>query len=416
MITRVYTKCPGCETPTILRIGVGVTPGERQPFAVRCPSCESMIRGQLITTVEAEVSVRLDEASFVSETAFEDWQVITTHPDFPSVDHPEISPFIYGNFVLGDAYPAYLEAVGQLNAIAEHDWPKLERAYQFYLAENWARFDTAMSRLLEEKWPAEPSTLMRHDVIHRLVSVVLLPLDPGSAYPELKENIWRRAQPAQALMEFLRQSSVEKEILSLQKRMFGQIDHMVSIRRTWIPAVLFLWANRLGRPVPEDWRLPGEDFVALRDVYRQNFELSCQALYMLVAIQNVADGRPATIISRANDAGAWVPNSFPGNSPPRTLAQFKKLTAEAKISFLDRLADVEEAWHEAFDRRIRNAIAHADVDVVTSSSEIVTGKGDVVSYMEFVESVVKQLQLLMLWLDLAKLLRIYGLAREEMQT
>jgi len=63
---------------------------------------------------------------------------------------------------------------------------------------------------------------------------------------------------------------------------------------------------------------------------------------------------------------------------------------------------------DAFDRNIRNAIAHADVDEVVATGDIIVGNGETVSYMSFVESVVEQLLLLLLWLNLAKLYRVYG--------
>ena len=103
------------------------------------------------------------------------------------------------------------------------------------------------------------------------------------------------------------------------------------------------------------------------------------------------------------------PSKLPPNLRPRTLAQFKKLTAEAKEAFLDRFPVTEGYWLDAFDRSIRNAIAHADADEVVTAGEITTGKGTTLSYMKFVEAVAKQLQLILLWLNLTKLFRVYEL-------
>ncbi|MEX5710564.1 hypothetical protein AB1484_20195 [Parafrankia sp. FMc6] len=353
--------------------------------------------------------MHLDEAQIVSWEEFKDWQVVTSHPAFPAAPESVTSPFIDALGVIGGAYPAYFEAMKVFHGIVDNDWPKLERAFQFYLAENWPRFDMAISQILEEERPIDASVLMRYDLVHRLLAVTLLPLDPCSPYPELKEVIWQRAQPSPELIGYVRQPVVKKELISLQKRLFEQINHLILIRQAWTPALPLLWANRLGRPVPGDWRLPGEDFVVLRDAYRQNFELSCQALTMLVAIQNVVEGRSAATIRSDNEAAPWIPTDFSGKSAPRTLSQFRKLTAESKIAFLDRFPEVAAAWHESFDRNIRNAIAHADADIVVRSSEIATGKGMIIPYIKFVEAVIKQIQLLLLWLDLAKLFRVYSL-------
>ena len=161
----------------------------------------------------------------------------------------------------------------------------------------------------------------------------------------------------------------------------------------WTPGLPFLWANRLGCGVPDDWRLPGDDFAILRGAYQQNFELSCQALPMLVATENAADGRKAETIRPDNEALSWIPSKFPEKAKkPRTLAQFERLNAEAKETFLDKFPITETGWSDAFERGIRNAIAHADTDEVVASGEITTGKGITISYLSFVESLVKQLQ------------------------
>ena len=137
----------------------------------------------------------------------------------------------------------------------------------------------------------------------------------------------------------------------------------------WTPALPSLWVDRLGYKIPDEWRLPGDDFAILRGAYQQNFELSCQALSMLVATQNAADGRSATVIRLDTESSPWIPSKLPPNLRPRTLAQFKKLTAEAKEAFLDRFPVTEGYWLDAFDRSIRNAIAHADADEVVTAGK-----------------------------------------------
>ena len=200
----------------MLRIGVGVAPGEKQPFSVRCPQCESAIRGQLITTEDADVSAQLEEGELLPGSASEDWQVITTHPAFPFVPNTETSPFLDITMVLGDASMPYFQAVGEFEGMAQ-DWSKLERAYQFYLAENWSRFDAAMSRLLEENWPEAPDMLVRHDLIHRLLTIMILPLDPSGVYADMQKEIWQRAQPSGELIAYVRQSSVQARFVALSE-------------------------------------------------------------------------------------------------------------------------------------------------------------------------------------------------------
>jgi hypothetical protein len=368
----------------------------------------------LLTTEDAEVSVQLDEAPPLPEDASTDWQVITTHPAFPFVPNTEASPFIDIGNVLGNAALPYLQAIGQFNGLAAKEWSQLERAYQFYLAEDWSRLDNAMARLLEDSWPKQPDMVTRHDLIHRLLTVMIVPLDPMGFYGDAQKEVWQRAEPSQAFTDYIRQPSAQAEFVALQKRLFRQISHLIKIRDMWTPALPYLWLNRLGQSVPDEWRLPGDDFAVLRGAYQQNFELSCQALPMLVVTQNAADGRSATIISADGEASPWIPAGIPNKTkPPRTLAQFTKLNAESKQAFLDRFPATEAMWQDTFDRNVRNAIAHADTDEVIATGQITTGKGMTLTYLSFVESVAKQLELLLLWLNLAKLFRVYGILAKK---
>ncbi|MGV1009499.1 MAG: hypothetical protein ACOYBY_12925 [Dermatophilaceae bacterium] len=64
-------------------------------------------------------------------------------------------------------------------------------------------------------------------------------------------------------------------------------------------------------------------------------------------------------------------------------------------------------WEEVFSRRVRNGIAHANAEFVITSGMVLSGE-DEFSYMDFVRATIAQLQLLMLLIDFAKLLRIYA--------
>jgi hypothetical protein len=135
----------------------------------------------------------------------------------------------------------------------------------------------------------------------------------------------------------------------------------VNIRHMWMPVLAYLWLERRGRNVPDGWRLSGDDFAILRGVYQHNFELSCQALPMLIVTQNAADGRPATLLRVDSMPSLWRPAKLSAKAKsPRTLAELSKARAEIKEAFLDRFPITEASWFEEFDRRVRNAIAHAD--------------------------------------------------------
>jgi hypothetical protein len=141
----------------MLRISVAVQPGDQQPFSVRCKRCSSSIRGRLITAEPGLAHAELSEAPLLSEDAAKDWQRITIHPSFPFTTDTEFSPFLDIANVLGDMAPAYFQFTGEFNGLVLGDWPRLERAFEFYFTEDWDRFDRTMAQILEDQWPEAPT-------------------------------------------------------------------------------------------------------------------------------------------------------------------------------------------------------------------------------------------------------------------
>ncbi|TCO47862.1 hypothetical protein EV646_105420 [Kribbella antiqua] len=342
----------------------------------------------------------------------ENWlnvQSITTHPDFPTdPSAPLISPFIAAAQAFGGDFPKFGEMLGSFHSFADQKWPVLERAYGFYLKEDWPLFDRAMSELLDGEWPENPSMLQRYDVLHRVIAIGLLPLGPGGEYLAAKQEIWAASPATDGFVGYCA-SMDDAELAGLQRRLFDQIRRMIGERAIWSPALALMYLDIFKREAPSGWRLPGEDFHILRDAYQQSYELCSQALYLLVAAKNVEEGRDATKICAADYSSGWVPQ-IDGNQKklPKTIAQFKKLTSELKELYLEKFPVTRSVWDTFFNRRTRNAIAHADVDFVVSSGMITTGKGDELTYIDFVKSTVGQLQMLILFTDYVKLCRIYG--------
>jgi hypothetical protein len=261
LIKRLYAVCPGCDTPTIIRIGVGVA--QRQRILVHCPACSSPIRGHL--TAAEDVTVELNEVQLLVPDQGISWQTVTTHPDFPLDPTTKFSPFIEATMAFGDHYMSFQKAMAGFHHMIAHNWAQVERAYRFYLAQDWPRYDAAMNRLLGEEWPQEPTMLVRHDAVHRLLSIVLLPLGPNGDYPRAKDELWARARVnPQGFASFCAKSATT-ELLSLQRRLFDQLRRLVEIRDAWAPALALVYLDLLDRPVPDSWRLPGDDFHLLRD-------------------------------------------------------------------------------------------------------------------------------------------------------
>jgi|SRR5665647_500971 len=412
MIQRVYTRCVGCDRPTAVRVSVGY--GKQQPILVHCPNCGAAIRGTLTADQEHGVvtGVVLDHHVLLGSDLEDDpeLQFVTTHPDFPH--DPTLtfeSPFLEARMVFGDDFDRSMMSLAHFFRGVDELWPDVERAYGYYLREDWTHFDGAMSKVLGPDWADAPSELDRHDRVHRLLSIILMPLAATASYPTMKDEVWATSRvDIGGLRKFARDPKNMADIKTVQRRIFDQIRRMIEIRDAWRPAFGLAFLHESGKTLPASWRLPGDNFHLLRDAYRQNFELACQGLFMLVASKNTEEGRPAKEICTSDYSSGWVP-SFEGTSMlPRTVQQFKSKRAEIKELYLEGFPAVRDVWEEVFSRRLRNGIAHADAEFVTASGMVLSGE-DEFSYTDFVRATIAQLQLLMLLIDLAKLLRIYAI-------
>ena len=412
MIQRVYTRCAGCNRPIAVRVSVGY--GERQPILVHCPNCNATIRGTLNADQERGVvtGVALEHHLLLDREVEDDPELlfVTTHPDFPHDPNLTFeSPFLEARMVFGDDFDRFIASLAQFLQGVEELWPHVERAYGYYLQEDWAHFDAVMSSVLGPDWADPPTELDRHDRVHRLLSVILMPLSANARYPAMKEQLWASARvDVGALRKFAQEPMNKADIKIVQRRIFDQIRRMIEMRDAWRPALALAFLHESGTTLPDSWRLPGDNFHLLRDAYRQNFELACQALFMLVATKNTEEGRPAKSICASDYSSGWVPHFDNTSMLPRTVQQFKGKRAEIKELYLEGFPAVREAWEEVFSRRLRNGIAHADAELVTTRGMVLSG-ADEFSYMDFVRTTIAQLQLLMLFIDFAKLLRIYAI-------
>ncbi|MGV1009498.1 MAG: hypothetical protein ACOYBY_12920 [Dermatophilaceae bacterium] len=287
MIQRVYTRCVGCGRPTAVRVSVGY--GERQPILVHCPNCGAAIRGTLTADQEQGVvtSVALDHHVMLGSDLEDDpdLQFVTTHPDFPHDPNLTFeSPFLEARMVFGDDFDKFMASLARFFRGVDELWPDVERAYGYYLREDWTHFDASMNNLLGQDWANPPTELDRHDRIHRLLSIILMPLAATASYPAMKEQVWASANvDIGALRKFTQDPMNKADIKAVQRRTFDQIRRMIEIRDAWRPALGLAFLHESGMTLPDSWRLPGDNFHLLRDAYRQNFELACQGLFMLVA-------------------------------------------------------------------------------------------------------------------------------------
>ncbi|MFL0397426.1 hypothetical protein ACH0CM_32520 [Streptomyces albus] len=358
----------------------------------------------------------------LKEEDCDDYQIVTLHGDFPipaSDDHipPDMrrfySPFLLALHYLGDedAFQSYMGGMERFRALAGilDDY---QRVYGLHMRDQWDLVNSNIDRVFGD-WDGNSSAAESMHFLHGALYLGISAIDPIGRYPSVKREIWSRTFKKSA--EFAKEAwRAERcgELKKLQQRISDQLFFLVRHNDQWVAAVPIIYARFNKKGMPGDWRIPGDDFISLRDAYRQNFELSCQALSMVVRMQNIAEGRDADTIYSESQDNPWVPRGFPKTGkvkPPKTIKQFECLSSANKELYLNRSSKLTNLWDACFERGLRNAISHADADHDLGDGLIRTGKG-VKAYHDFLVSVAWQVPLLTFWLDLIKLWRVCAIA------
>ncbi|WP_146192642.1 hypothetical protein [Streptomyces sp. A244] len=265
-----------------------------------------------------------------------------------------------------------------------------------------------MKRNFEEVWPDNPSALDRHTALHRILYMLVSSIDPDGAYPKSKRDAWSRTFKKEAEFAKCAHSIITKpEFIAVNKRASEQFLNLLRSNQEWTPALTVVHLRAIGSPIPQGWQFPAGRIDSLRDAYRQNFEVSCQILPLVIRMQNIAEGRDSEIIRDPADAQGWAPGALNPRDQVNNLNQYTKSRAATKEAYLDRHTLLRYYWNGAFNRDVRNSIAHAEFDY-TMHDGMISYKGREVPYYTFTEALIKQISLLAFWLDLCKLFKIYG--------
>jgi hypothetical protein len=191
MINRYYVTCPGCDSTIVLRLSVGLE--KEQPFYFVCDNCGAATRGKLVIWYEPHSGSRLEleEGSVLDHEVPHD-QVVNINPSFPSIaEAGEIweeggSPFLMHRMLLGERFHAVNSQLNTFCQMKDKDWPKLRRLIGYYVDRNWEAFDSESRRIFEEELPKITDNWQRHDFIHRLLDVFLIPLCVNRYYLDMK--------------------------------------------------------------------------------------------------------------------------------------------------------------------------------------------------------------------------------------
>jgi hypothetical protein len=367
----LYTlRCPGCEKPFNVRLGVGSSNMAR--FYVPCAHCRLPIRGRShgqdlqSHRIEFEAEVLPSEASLAA--AF-----VTVDPNVPSnydaAQRGELGTFPTMTLLhlVGDERARDFFEWGDRSRSAAHEyWPKVRRIYEYYLVEDWTLFDKAGAAAFGE-WRAVSTTHERATMAHQAVGVVAAAItdDLTDAAVRYLDRFLRKHTRALQYGSYV--SSAKADVASglvpgLQRGVFDVMDRYVPRLDAWHMGVL-------RRVIPDDrlhmldeLTLFRDEFDVLRDFYQQGFETVCKTLRFAVAAQNTVKRHDP------NDFGDEVPEGLDPKRHPKSLNAYDKLPNAARIAYVSQIPGCER-FSALLNNRTRNAIGHA-----TARHDLRTGK------------------------------------------
>lgn len=360
MISRLSIVCPGCETPFLVRLGLG--PSKMTRFYVPCPACRLPVRGRSHGDDLVSHRVEFDAEWFVGDD--EPSLVVTIDPNVPArlgatalYDGLGAAPTMTLLHLAGDERAdALFGCLNRGQQAAGELWPKARRLYEYYLEGDWTWFDKSGRELFGDDWRTVTTAHERATLAHQAVGLVLRPMldeqSPASA-EFLRRYLQKhtRALRTDAYVSFARLEAQSGRLPALQRRIFDVLDLFMRRFDSWHIGVLRRIVPEDRLPLLDDLRLCRDEFDVLRDLYQQGFETACEILRYPVAAQNTVKR------SDPGDFGPDVPLILQRRRNPSGLVAFEKLSNFEQLQFVAQVPGWQ-GWTAMLNNRTRNAIGH----------------------------------------------------------
>lgn len=397
MISNFLVACRGCREGIRLRISIGYE--ERQNFYALCPNCQAVLHGSLLTdqakgrlldlTIDGKPAEPVDSAEFTVNVCND----LPVDPRPTSMKQPDGSPFLMHFERLGNPFIAWEGFVGRFHEAIDHDWSEMKRWYGYYVRRDWQRFDEHARRLINDDWPDDPGMLARHDIIHRALDLLFLPLFPRGDYVSWRVELSPRDDNSSnwpKVISFISEWEANTDTGQLQHDLFDVLDQFVVLRWTLLPNMLLDLYEANTVDFDPHWRVMRNDFRELRDLHNRLFETCYVVLPVVMAFVN-------TLVR-------GQPKSFPDGSS-HSLQKVSSMTAAKKGDLLKQYSSWGGEITELLDRHLRNAVGHADArhDLVTG--QIVSPRS-AMSYIDFANRTGRGIQVVLLCMSTIKLLLI----------
>jgi len=392
--------CGGCEARILLRLGVG--DDAEQPFYVICKSCGVAIRGVLLTlpAPEPSLDLQLDDGRVVGPDAPEE-QIVTLHPELPSRADAEHmadrggSPFLLNFRLLGRRFDEFMNRRRAFQGFVANNWQGIRRLLTYYLAADWHSFDRQLRRALPEGNPVPEEAWQRHDVVLKVLTVFLTPLQTSPLQINLmvdwSSRITNPEGRVDVVTRFARERVTSGEVVQRQQDLVHCLELLIQQRAAYLPALAAELYEHGEEEALAELRILRDDFPALRDLYITTFESCHHVLEYVVGSLN-----------------AWErgdPDDF-GRPKPASLARFRKLPNAKKAELLHGLPAWERHWDSLLDRPLRNSIGHHSVRHDLPSGNLVFHDGSASPYLELALRVLRLTHPLLLSMQVLKYMHI----------
>ncbi len=404
---RNYLGCRGCGNPFIARVAADSTDTTR--FYIPCPNCHIPIRARA-SGQEFEDHRISFECDVLPPAESDDLKVVTINPYVPARYDSDFDQPVGGfsmmtlQYLLGDEALEYFAAEGTAREAVVEGWPRVQRIFQYYLAEDWVNFDRA-GRDVFSDWQSVSTTHQRTTLASQAVGTHLSLVAGNMSEPAARfiDSYLRKHTAAieqATYVEFMRAEGDAGELVALQRSIFELIGLYIERYEMWRSGRLVRWVEPLTRL--DDLTLFRDEFPEMRDLYQQAFEVICKTLKYLVASQNVVKrGDPNSFGDEHPDVAI-----VPERKRPSSLRQFDRLSSAYKIAYV-ALVPRWAAMSGVLDNKARNNIGHASARHDLRSGRVVSALDqNGVTYLDFLAKVFDMFELLAITLQVVRATRV----------
>lgn len=371
MMMRYGVECHGCGESFEMRLGLA--PTDQIKFYFHCPYCRLPIRGTSEGQELDEHKVRLADATSKAASEYPGHPVVVTvDPHMPSMADADMrSPL--GAFTMmtaarltGKGAEEYLTARAFADDAVRGGWPKIRRIWAYYLAGNWSQFNSLGGSTFSTWPPAqrahEQITIAHHLLVSFGTSICGEHGTATRTYIERLSTKHLAAASNEDYRSMLRAAEADGTLRDLERGIFDALSAFIVAYPAWEAAHLIRHLADDKHDELDALTLFRDDFVQLRDLYQQGFEMVVKTLWIAIAAQNVVKR------SNPNDFGSTVPSALDAKSNPTTIKKYRGHPSAFKLAYVTQVPKWEQ-FTALLDTQIRNSIGHS-----TARHDLVTGR------------------------------------------